>query len=179
MAIVTSRPIWIMVIAQWGGIWGLFTILTQAPTYFKLIHGWGIQMTGLLAGVPHLFRMVFAYCFSTFADWLLKTDRITRSNLRKLAGSFCCIINGIFVVGLAFSGCNATMAIIFVILATGCHGTVSTGPLANVLDISPNYSGLILGIMNTITTCPGFISPWLVGIVGNVSSLSIFMVHLN
>lgn len=29
--------------AQWGGIWGLFTLMTQAPTYLKHIHGWDIR----------------------------------------------------------------------------------------------------------------------------------------
>lgn len=38
--LLLSRPIWMNIIAQWGGIWGFFTILTQAPTYFKFIHGW-------------------------------------------------------------------------------------------------------------------------------------------
>lgn len=41
--IVSSRPVWMNVIAQWGGIWGLFTLMTQAPTYFKVIHNWDIK----------------------------------------------------------------------------------------------------------------------------------------
>lgn len=42
--ILTSRIVWMIAIAQWGGIWGLFTLMTQAPTYFKYIHGWDIKM---------------------------------------------------------------------------------------------------------------------------------------
>lgn len=42
-AILTSRPVWMNVIAQWGGIWGLFTLMTQAPTYFRVVHNWNIR----------------------------------------------------------------------------------------------------------------------------------------
>lgn len=42
-ALLTSVPVWTNVLAQWGGIWGLFTLMTHAPTYFKMIHGWNIK----------------------------------------------------------------------------------------------------------------------------------------
>jgi hypothetical protein len=42
--VLLSRPVWMNILAQWGNIWGLFTLMTQAPTYFKHIHGWDIKM---------------------------------------------------------------------------------------------------------------------------------------
>lgn len=128
-------------------------------------------MTGLLCGIPHVARMLFACCFSTFGDWLLRTDKMSRTNVRKLAGSFSLLVNGLFVIGLAFAGCNAVVAIVFITLATGAQGAVSSGPLANIIDISPNYSGVILGIASFISTAPGIISPYIVGklTIGNVS----------
>jgi hypothetical protein len=44
------------------------------------------------------------------------------------------------MLGLAFSGCNATAAIVFSTVATGVSGAVSTGPLASFIDISPNFA---------------------------------------
>lgn len=41
--IATSRPVWMNVVAQWGGIWGLFTLMTHGPTYFRLVHHWNIR----------------------------------------------------------------------------------------------------------------------------------------
>jgi hypothetical protein len=38
-----SVPVWMNILAQWGGIWGFFTLMTHAPSYFKFIHGWSIQ----------------------------------------------------------------------------------------------------------------------------------------
>lgn len=144
--------------------------MTQAPTYFRLIHGWGLQMTGLLSGIPHLMRMIFAYLFSVLADWLLKSNRMSRTNVRKLAGAMTTIVKGLFVLGLAFSGCNSSAAIVCLTLATCVHGAVSSGQLASMIDISPNYSGVTLGLTGVIVVWPGVISPYIVGklTMGNV-----------
>lgn len=134
-SILTSWPVWVNIIGQIGGIWGLFTIMTQAPTYFRVIHGWNIQTIGLLNGLPHLCRMVFAFIFSLLVDSLLKKKTLSRTNVRKLAGGTSTLINGIFVLAMAFSGCNSTLAIVYLIIATSLHGAVSSGQLASLIDI--------------------------------------------
>lgn len=146
-------------------------MMTQAPTYFRVILGWNVQMTGLLSGIPHLTRMIFAYVFSTIADSLLRNKRLSRTNVRKLAGGTSTVVNGLFVLCLAYSGCNSTAAIIFLTLATAMHGAVSSGQLASLIDISPNYSGVTLGLNGFFAVWPGFISPYIVGklTLGNVS----------
>ncbi|EDW32036.1 GL10654 [Drosophila persimilis] len=163
MAIATSRPVWLNVVAQWGGIWGLFTLMTHAPTYFRLIHHWNIRATGFLSGLPHLMRMIFAYTFSILADYLLRTDRLSRTNVRKLATFVCCGVKGLVVLALAYFGYNAMAAILLVTLATMFHGAVSSGPLASMVDLSPNYAGIVLGVSGMIGGMPGFISPLIVG----------------
>lgn len=44
MAILTSGPVWVTILAHWGAIWGFYTLLAQGPTYFSFIHGWDINM---------------------------------------------------------------------------------------------------------------------------------------
>ncbi|XP_026474879.1 sialin-like [Ctenocephalides felis] len=163
--LLLSRPVWMNIIAQWGGIWGIFTLMTQAPTYFKQIHGWNIRMTGMLSGMPHIMRMVFAYFFSLFGDYMLRTDKMSRTNVRKMATAVCCIGQGIFMAGLAFSGNDHIAAIVFMTLATAVNGAVSTGPLASFVDLSPNYASITLGLSGMISVMPGFISPAIVGIL--------------
>lgn len=128
--IVTSRALWINTIAQFGGVFGLFTLLTQAPTYFRVIHGWQSTKIGILSGVPHLLRTFVAIFISQIADYLLKNSIFSRENVRKSAAAIATILNGVFVLGLAFSGCNSTAACIFIIIGTALHGAISSGPLA-------------------------------------------------
>jgi MFS transporter, ACS family, solute carrier family 17 (sodium-dependent inorganic phosphate cotransporter), member 5 len=89
LAILTSRATWMNIIVQWGGVWGLFTLIAQAPSYFRFVHGWGIEMTGFLSGLPHFFRFIFSLFMSTICDHLLATGKMSRTNVRKLASFFC------------------------------------------------------------------------------------------
>lgn len=45
-----------------------------------------------------------------------------------------------FLFGLAYAGCDYTLAIILMTSAVAIHGAVSTGPLASFVDLSPNYA---------------------------------------
>ncbi|XP_034245909.1 sialin [Thrips palmi] len=162
-AILTSRAVWMNIVAQWGGVFGLFTAMTQAPTYFRYIHGWNIRMTGVLSGLPHLVRMLFAWLFSELGDFLLRRGLMSRTNVRKLATFFCDVVQGLLILFLTFTGCNSVAAIICLTAATAAHGSVSTGPLASMVDISPNFASIILGISGMISVLPGFISPIIVG----------------
>lgn len=166
-AIMSSKAVWMIIIVQWGGIWGLFTLMIQAPTYLKLIHDLPIELTGILSGIPHLMRMLFAYAVSVFGDRMLRTNRMSRTNVRKLAGFVCAVLNGFFILGLAYSGCNTVAAIVFLTLGTMSHGAVSTGPLANIVDLSPNHAGVLLGLSGMVGVLPGFISPVIVGYLTN------------
>lgn len=85
---LSSRATWLNIIAQWGGVWGLFTLIAQAPSYFRLVHGWGIEMTGILSGLPHLLRVVFSLFVSMLCDHLLESNKMSRTNVRKLATFF-------------------------------------------------------------------------------------------
>lgn len=92
-------------------------------------------MTGLLSGIPHLCRMIFAYIFSIFIDSLLRNEKLSRTNVRKLAGGVANIVHGLFVVGLAYSGCNSTLAVVYLTLATSVHGAVSSAQLPSLIEI--------------------------------------------
>ncbi|XP_077286256.1 na[+]-dependent inorganic phosphate cotransporter [Arctopsyche grandis] len=161
--IMTSRAVWMNTLAQWGGIWGLFTLMTQAPTYLKQIHGWDIRSTGILSGIPHLLRMGFAAIFSQFGDYLLRTNKLSRTNVRKMATAVCCIGQGICTLGLAYVGCDKIAAVVLIMAATATNGAVSTGPLASFIDITPNYASVAMGFSGMISNIPGFISPAIVG----------------
>jgi MFS family permease len=45
------------------------------------------------------------------------------------------------------------------------HGAVSSGPLAALVDASPNFAGISLGINSTFSVFTGFVSPYVVGIL--------------
>lgn len=161
-SILTCTPLYINTIAQFGGVFGLFTLLTQGPSYFRFIHGWNSTKVGLLSGLPHLFRSIMAITISQLMDYVLSKELLSRNNVRKIATAISTILNGFFVLCLAFCDCNAMLACLCIIFATASHGAVSSGPLASVIDLSPQFAGISLGIVNMFCALPGFISPILV-----------------
>jgi MFS family permease len=73
------------------------------------------------------------------------------------------ILNGFFVIGLAYAGCDVITAVILLTISLMLHGAVSSGALASIVDQSPNFAGVSLGINSTFSTFSGFISPLIVG----------------
>jgi hypothetical protein len=50
-------------------------------------------------------------------------------------------------------------------MGIGCLGGIYGGVLVNLLDIAPNYAGVLMGISNTCATVPGFLAPWVAGML--------------
>jgi MFS family permease len=55
------------------------------------------------------------------------------------------------------------LAVVLLTISLMLHGAVSSGALASVVDISPNFSGVSLGINSSFSVMTGFISPQIVG----------------
>lgn len=123
--------------------------------------------TGILAGAPHVLRMIFSYFFSIISDWLLRTKRMSLTNVRKMATFVCTGVQGIFIIALGFSGCHPLFAIIFMMAGTAVNGAISAATLTSLVDLGPNYASILLGFANMMVTWAGFISPALVGILTN------------
>ncbi|EFN88313.1 sialin [Harpegnathos saltator] len=166
-AIFRSGPVWVTIAAHWSGAWGFLTLLAQAPSYFNFVHGWNINATGLLAGAPHILRMIFSYFFSMMSDWLLRTNRMSLTNVRKLATFVCTGIQGLLIIALGFSGCQPLLAVVFMMIGITVNGAVSASSLANFVDLSPNYASVLFGFCGMVIIWSGFISPVIVGILTN------------
>lgn len=67
------------------------------------------------------------------------------------------------MVGLAFAGCHVVLAVVLLTISLMLHGAVSSGALASVVDISPNFAGVSLGINSSFSVFTGFVSPLIVG----------------
>lgn len=162
-SLLLSKALMINLVTQAGGIWGLITLSAQTPSYFNFVLGLNIKQTGLWSGMPHIIRWAFSFGFSMICDRLVKSNTMSMTNVRKMATAFSNILQGFFILGICYSGCNSAVAVIMLFCATAVNGAVSSGALASVVDIAPNYAGVIQGIIGTVSMTSGFISPIIVG----------------
>lgn len=133
-------------------------------------------MTGIFSGIPYLLKTAFAILFAYILDALIRANKLSRLNGRRLGSFVCSIISGFCIIGMGYSGCNYIMAVTFQTIAITVHGALSSGVLVNVIDIAPNFSGIILSLTSFLASASGFISPMIVAYLtlNNVSRLCVF-----
>ncbi|XP_059476219.1 sialin-like [Neocloeon triangulifer] len=163
--ILTSIPFWALVVANVGTIWAFMTIITYGPTYLKMVHGLSIRENGLLSGLPNLSRFLGSLFFSWVIDSMITSKKMTITFARKLATV---IAQGI-PAGLFFlmgnMGCNANMEVAVLTIASMISGSASSGTLVNSVDLAPNFSGSLLGLISIIGMSSGFVVPLVVGMI--------------
>lgn len=162
MQILKSPHIWLIAIAQWGTSWCSTTLLTQGPTYFRRIHHWSMSMVGIFTGTPHLLGFVCSHLFTEIADHLIHRGFLSTTSVRKIATTLGSCVQGGFTIALANCGTMRHVSIVWFFFAVGVHGAITAGPLASLIDISPNFAGIAMGIITVFTTTTMFISPYVV-----------------
>ncbi|KAK0182215.1 hypothetical protein PV327_000376 [Microctonus hyperodae] len=123
--------------------------------------------TGILSAIPNFSSMIFGWLAAQFCDWLIRTEKMTITNTRKLATFFSVGMPAIMIFGLSFSGCYSILAIFFITSAFALFGATASGGIANLVDLSPNYASVLLGITGFVVNTFGFISPLFVGLMIN------------
>ena len=106
---------------------------------------------------------------------------------RKVFHAFGLASTTIGCISLSFVGCNQTLVIVILVISTGLNGFTYSGYAVswlkniiykihkvirkflqlNHMDLSPNYSGTLMGITNTMSSVTGFITPITSGNVSN------------
>lgn len=158
-SIVTSVPLWAIVVAHFSYNWTFYTLLTLLPTYMKDVLGFSIQQNGMLSALPYIGCAILAVLSGQVADYLRETRNCPTVRVRK-AFSFVGMIGpAIFLVAAGYTGCNYTLAVTFLTISSSLGGVSASGFNINHLDIAPSYAGILLGITNSFATIPGMVGP--------------------
>ncbi|XP_030627244.1 sialin [Chanos chanos] len=158
-SILTSLPLWAIVVAHFSYNWTFYTLLTLLPTYMNSILGFSIQQNGMLSALPYLGCWLIALLGGQLADYLRETCLYRTVLVRKaftLAGM---IGPAVFLVAAGYTDCDYILAVVFLTISSSLGGLSSSGFNINHLDIAPSYAGILLGITNSFATIPGMVGP--------------------
>lgn len=72
---------------------------------------------------------------------------------------------GICMILASYSGCDTQTVVILFTASMGLMGAFYPGMKVNALDLSGNYAGTIMAIVNGIGAITGIIAPYLVGLL--------------
>lgn len=161
-SILTSLPLWIIAVGQWGSEWCTSILLAQSPTYFQQIHHWDVEIVGLLTGLPHLLKLYAGHKFSKIGERMIVRRWLSTTCVRRCAGAISGCGQGAFVMAMAFVGPARAVPIVLFVLANVAQSATASGPLANLMDLSPNFAAVTVGMVQIFTASTSVLSPLMV-----------------
>lgn len=164
-AILTSMPLWAILITQCGQSWAFYTQLTELPTYMDNILHMNIQENSVLSALPYLTSWIFGICCSAVADWFLAKGYISQRNSYRLWNSIASIVPSLGLMGVAYVGCDWIWVMIMLAGAGAFQGAVYPGNQMNHITLSPKYAGTMYGITNAAANTCGFLAPYIIGLI--------------
>ncbi|KAM6460054.1 sialin isoform 1-T1 [Liasis olivaceus] len=158
-AMLTSLPLWAIVVAHFSYNWTFYTLLTLLPTYMKEILRFDMQENGFLSALPYFGCWICIIVSGQFADYLREKQNRSTVCVRKTFTAIGMVGPAVFLIAAGFIGCNYEVAVVFLTISTTLGGFSTSGYSINHLDIAPSYAGILLGITNSFGTIPGMVGP--------------------
>ena len=163
--IFTSKPVWAIFFCNILQTYGSCMYLTELPKYLMKILRYNLNEASIVAALPGAFSYAFSITASWIADTILIKQWMSRTNTRKLMVFIASVFPTIGLVISAFLGSDANLFIVMLCLATGFNGFQGSGSNVNIIDISPNYAGAVMGVANTAASSMGFVAPYVLGVL--------------
>ncbi|XP_029176007.1 sialin-like [Nylanderia fulva] len=167
-----SAPVWALIAAQIGHDWGFFTMVTDLPKYMSGVLKYPIQTNGFVSSLPYLVMWICSILSSWLADRIITRGIISRTNVRKIGTTIASIGPGIFIIAASYAGYNNTLVVAMFTIGMALMGTFYPGMKVNGLDLSPNYSGTLMALVNGIGAFSGIITPYIVGVLAPDQTLT-------
>ncbi|KAK2186201.1 hypothetical protein NP493_211g02022 [Ridgeia piscesae] len=166
LSFLKSGPLWAIIVANFTSDWGLYTLLTNIPTYMKDVLHRDIQSNGMLSALPFLGLWLNMNISPIIADKLRSTHILNTTRTRKL---FTCIGQvgaAVFLVALAYlDHTQWILAIVLLTIGVAVSGSAYSGYLINHIDLAPKYAGTLFGISNCIAATSGFMTPYVAAVL--------------
>lgn len=159
--IFSSGPVWGIIVANFCVDWGLYTYLTNIPTFFYEVLFFDIQSNGFYSALPFLGLWAATVVFPLIADKLRSAGIMKTVTVRRVFNTTGMFGAGLFLIGLSYLDCTQTkLAVLLLVLAVSMSGFVYSGYFVNHMDIAPQYAGTLMGIGNGIAAISGFVAPY-------------------
>ncbi|XP_057651895.1 putative inorganic phosphate cotransporter [Diorhabda carinulata] len=180
-SILTTRPVWILMFAQVGQIWGYNTLITEIPNYMKAVMLFDMKSNGALSSAPYIASFFCNFGFGFLADYLINHKYLTRTATRKLFNSISGIGAGTSLLILSFLPASARIPSVFMLVsAVGIQSAATGGYNLNHIDLSPNFSGTLQAMCNSVGSALSSFAPILVQLIvtddGNKSQWQIVFI---
>lgn len=165
-AIFTSLPFYAQVTMSLCSGWGYSIFTTEMPIYMDKVMKFNIQSNGLISSLPSIFVLLTTNIVAIIADYLVKHNFLSVGHTRKLMsaiGTLGCA--GLLFIFIYIPNESKTLCVATLIAAFGFRSLNSAGYNINHLDLAPNFSSTLMGMVNTASEVFSFITPMTIQVI--------------
>ncbi|XP_043588745.1 putative inorganic phosphate cotransporter isoform X1 [Bombus pyrosoma] len=164
--ILTSIPMWALLVTQSAHTWGFWMLLTKIPSYIGSVFDVDIQNNGLWSALPYLTAWICSFPISYISDVLIKRDVLTVQTSRKICNTIGEWIPAIALIGLGYvTKEEPGIAKALLIFAVASNVAIYCGHNVNHMDLSPNFAGPLMGITNTVANICSILAPLIASVI--------------
>ncbi|CAA0836313.1 Probable anion transporter 3- chloroplastic [Striga hermonthica] len=156
LELLSKRPTWAIIFANFTNNWGYFVLLSWMPVYFKTVFDVNLKQAAWFSAVPWGTMAISGYIAGYMSDYLIKSG-CSVTLARKIMQSIGFIGPGIALICLNYAN-TPKIASVFLTLALSFSSFSQAGFLLNMHDIAPQCAGLLHGICNSVGTLAAIIS---------------------
>lgn len=163
--ILSSKPVWALVIVTIGNAWGFLTMVSDMPKYMSSVLKFSVENNGYLSSLPYLCMWMNSCLTSFIADLVIAKGHVSTNFVRKFGSTVASLGPGTFLIAASYAGCNGFLVVTLLTIGLTLMGCSTFSILINSLDLGPNYAGTLMGLVNGVSTLSGIISPYVVGVI--------------
>ncbi|XP_066258289.1 putative inorganic phosphate cotransporter [Euwallacea similis] len=164
-SILTSLPVFAILVCSMGGAWGYSMMMTEIPIYLAKVMKFEIATNGLASAIPYMASLVAGFIYAPLSDYLIRRGYLSTLNSRRLfqlIGSYGQLI---CLLLLTYVAKTKTTSVLFLSIGNGLYIAILAGQSINHVDISPRFCGIIQGICNGSSQILSIFAPLLVNFV--------------
>ncbi|CAD5226425.1 unnamed protein product [Bursaphelenchus xylophilus] len=147
MAMVTSLPLWALLICTFTA--NMLVVLTQAylPLFFKQVLFLGTITNGFFSAAPNVSMLIVKFLWSMAMD-KLKKHSLSNTAACKISQGFSSVSVGVIFITLAVvADCHTPIISLLLFCAmTMCFSTAISGFYTSLLSLAPLYTGILTSV---------------------------------
>lgn len=165
-AILTSKPFLSFLIIVVFQEFGMCITMNETPLYFNKVLKMDLQYNAILACIPMIAWWLMSYVFMISVYFISKKGRFTVAQIRKTLNTMSVATSSIAFILLGFvTEDQKALAVTLLTINGGIYGSVDLAYWANLMDLSPNFCSLLIGIGCFAIYIVELITPLIVGAI--------------
>uniref|UniRef100_T1GMR4 Major facilitator superfamily (MFS) profile domain-containing protein n=1 Tax=Megaselia scalaris TaxID=36166 RepID=T1GMR4_MEGSC len=163
-SILTSPPFLALILVTACQELGYTFINSEVPQFFNALFNLDIESNGLNTTLIQIPTLVMMHVYAIVGYILLKRRIVGLTVLRKSYNAIACIIpTAIYIALTQLDGSQQTLTMVLIAIIASTLPAQDIAYWINVIDLSPRFSAVLYGIINTTTSIMSMLSPLIIG----------------